>query len=220
MGIQALHDPPDRTHYEELANSITHGLGVLLGVAGLVALVVLAARRGQAVHIVSCSVYGATLILLYLASTLYHALRPGKAKDFFQIMDHSAIFMLIAGTYTPFTLVSMRGAWGWSLFGIVWGLAFIGILFKILSKRRFSGFSIAIYVAMGWLVVVAIKPLFASMPMPGIGWIVAGGLCYTGGLFFYVRGRIPFYHTIWHVAVLAGSAFHYVAVMGYVIPMA
>jgi len=220
MGIQAFHDPPERTHYEELANSITHGLGVLLGVAGLVALVVLAARRGQAVHIVSCSVYGATLILLYLASTLYHALRPGKAKDFFQIMDHSAIFMLIAGTYTPFTLVSMRGAWGWSLFGIVWGLAFIGILFKILSKRRFSGFSIAIYVAMGWLVVVAIKPLFASMPMPGIGWIVAGGLCYTGGLFFYVRGRIPFYHTIWHVAVLAGSAFHYVAVMGYVIPMA
>jgi len=201
-------------------NSITHGLGVLLGIAGLVVLVVLAARRGHAVHVVSCSVYGATLILLYLVSTLYHALRQGRAKDLFQILDHSAIFILIAGTYTPFTLVNLRGPWGWSLFGTVWGLALVGIFFKILSKRRFSTLSIGIYVAMGWLVIVAVKPLFASLPIRGIGWILAGGLCYTGGLYFYAKGRIRFYHAIWHVAVLAGSAFHYVAVMGYVIPIA
>jgi len=203
---------------EEIANSITHGLGLVLSVAGLVVLVVFAALRGTAWHIVSCAVYGATLVTLYAASTLYHGLRGPRVKRVLKILDHSAIYLLIAGTYTPFTLVTLRGAWGWSLFGVVWGLALLGILWKVWFVDRFAVVSTTVYLLMGWLAVVAAKPLLASLPPAAIAWILAGGLCYTAGVVFFAWKRLPYAHTVWHLFVVAGSVCHFLAVLLYVIP--
>lgn len=206
------------TFGEELANSLTHGVGLILAIGGLVWLVTVAAQRGDARHIVACSVYGATMVVLYTASTLYHAIPSPRAKRVLQVVDHTAIYLLIAGTYTPFTLVSLRGPWGWSLFGVVWGLAVTGIVLEIATARRWPAISIALYIAMGWVVVVATRPLVAALPPAGLGLLVAGGLAYTGGLVFYGWKRLPYGHAVWHLFVLAGTVLHFAAVLMYVIP--
>ena len=203
---------------EDIANSVTHGIGVALGIAGLAVLVSLAAREGDPWRIVSLSIYGTTLILMFLASTLYHSLRIPRVHRLFRILDHSAIFLLIAGTYTPFTLVTLRGPWGWTLFGIVWGLAAVGIVLKTIFIERFAVLSAAIYIAMGWVVVLAFKPLLDSLPGAGVLWLVAGGVCYTGGVFFFAAKRIPYNHAIWHLFVLSGSICHFIAILLYVLP--
>jgi hemolysin III len=203
---------------EEIANAITHGIGLLLSIAGFVVLLVLAALRGTAWHVVACSVYGATLICLYTASTLYHAVISPRVKRALRIFDHSAIYLLIAGTYTPFLLVSLRGPWGWSLFGVIWGLALVGVLFKFWFVERFAILSTALYIAMGWLVVIAAKPVITHLPLTAIIWLLAGGLVYTGGVIFFAAKRIPYSHAIWHLFVLAGSICHYFAVLSTVIP--
>jgi hemolysin III len=207
-----------RHSLEEIANAITHGIGLLLSIAGFVVLLVLAALRGTAWHIVACSIYGATLLCLYTASTLYHAVISPRVKRALRIFDHSAIYLLIAGTYTPFLLVSLRGPWGWSLFGVIWGLALVGVLFKFWFVERFAILSTAVYIAMGWLVVIAAKPVITHLPLTAIIWLLAGGLAYTGGVIFFAAKRIPYSHAIWHLFVLAGSICHYFAVLSTVIP--
>jgi hemolysin III len=207
-----------RHSVEEVANTITHGIGLLLSVVGFVVLLVLAALRGTAWHIVACSIYGATLICLYTASTLYHAAISPRVKRALRIFDHSAIYLLIAGTYTPFLLVSLRGPWGWSLFGVIWGLALAGVLFKFWFVERFVILSTAVYIAMGWLVVIAAKPVITHVPFTALIWLLAGGLAYTGGVIFFAAKRIPYSHAIWHLFVLAGSICHYFAVLFTVIP--
>ena len=207
-----------RHSLEEIANAITHGIGLLLSIAGFAVLFVLAAVRGTAWHIVACSIYGATLIGLYAASTLYHAVISPQVKRALRIFDHSAIYLLIAGTYTPFLLVSLRGPWGWSLFGVSWGLALAGVLFKLWFVERFAILSTAVYIAMGWLVVIAAKPVITHLPVTAIIWLLAGGLAYTGGVIFFAAKRIPYSHAIWHLFVLAGSICHYFAVLSTVIP--
>ena len=203
---------------EEIANSVTHGVGFLLGVAALSVMVVFAAIHGTAWHIVSCAVYGTTLTLLFAASTLYHSLPWPRTKAILKIIDHSAIYFLIAGTYTPFLLVPLRGPLGWSLFGVIWGLALGGVGFKIFFAGRFKVLSTLIYVGLGWMVVIAIRPLYQTLPLGGLLWLVAGGLFYTLGTVFYLKRRIPFNHAIWHAFVLAGSLCHFSSVMWYVIP--
>jgi hemolysin III len=207
-----------RHSVEEIANAITHGVGLLLSVAGFIVLLVFAALRGTAWHIVACSIYGVTLICLYAASTLYHAVISPRIKRALRIFDHSAIYLLIAGTYTPFLLVNLRGPWGWSLFGIVWGLAIAGILFKFWFVERFGFLSTAVYIGMGWLVVIAAKPVIAHVPFTALIWLLVGGLAYTAGVIFYASKRIPYGHAIWHVFVPAGSICHYFAVLSTVIP--
>jgi hemolysin III len=202
---------------EAIANSLTHGIGALLAVAGLVVLAVAASRRGSVAALVGCVVFGAALVLLYTSSTLYHSLGHvhARARAVLRALDHSAIFLLIAGTYTPFTLVSLRGPWGWSLFAVVWGLAAAGIALRLALRRRPTGLFVALYLAMGWCVVVAVKPLLAAVAPGGIALLVAGGLAYSVGVVFYASKR-PYPHAVWHVFVLAGSACHYAAVLRYV----
>ncbi len=202
---------------EEIANSVTHGLGALASVAVLPFLVI-AALPGGPPSVVGSSVFGASLVLLYISSTLYHALARNRAKKVFRVIDHSAIFVLIAGTYTPFTLGVLRGAWGWSLFGVVWGLGVAGITLTASLGVRFPKASTAIYIAMGWLIIVAIRPLMTHLPPAGLAWLVAGGVAYTGGAVFYGWRRLRYQHTIWHLFVLAGSACHVVAVLQYAAP--
>ena len=209
---------PQRIPHEELANSLTHGLGLALSVAGFAVLLVLAILHGSALRIVSCSVYGFTLVLLYTASTLYHSVRSGSLKNAFQVLDHSSIYLLIAGTYTPFMLVVLRGTWGWTLFGLVWGLSLLGILLKIFFTGHFKTVSTGLYVVTGWLVVIAIKPLLADVPLHGLLWVIAGGLLYTLGVVFYAWRKLPYNHAIWHVFVLGGSVCHYFAILFYVLP--
>ena len=208
------------TPREELANSLTHGLGVALSIAGLVLMVVFSARYGDAWQVVSTTVFGATLVLLYSSSTIYHSFRDEQLKHVLQKFDHAAIFLLIAGTYTPFALITLRGPWGWSIFGVVWGLAVVGITLKFWFAGRFRLASTLIYIGMGWLVMVAIKPLVALLPPGGLRLLIAGGLCYTGGAAFYLWKRLPYHHAIWHLFVLAGSACHWAAVFLYLIPAA
>jgi hemolysin III len=203
---------------EEFANSVTHGVGLGLSLAGLVVLIILTALRGTAWHVVSCTIYGSTLVILYAASTLYHSIQSARAKRVLRIIDHGAIYLLIAGTYTPFTLVNLRGGLGWTLFGVVWGLAALGIVFKVFHVDRFPIASTLVYLSMGWLVVIAWKPMMTLIPAGGIALIAAGGAAYTLGVFFYAAKRIPYNHAIWHLFVLAGSIFHYVAVLLYVLP--
>ena len=216
---------PQYSFGEELANSITHGVGVVLSIAGLSVLTSFASVFGSAWHIVSCAIYGATQILLYTASTLYHSIPYPRAKAILRVFDHSAIYLLIAGTYTPFTLVNLRGPWGWTIFGIVWGIALIGILLRAWWMRNSLTKQKAIwralpYIGMGWIVVVAIKPLLASLAPGGLALMLAGGLAYTVGSIFYAWKKLPYNHAIWHVFVMAGSAFHFFAVLFYVIPLA
>ncbi len=202
----------------ELANTITHGIGVALSLAGLVVLVVFAALRGTVWHVVSFSIYGTTLVLLFTASTLYHSFHSPRIKHAFRILDHCSIYLLIAGSYTPFTLVTLRGAWGWSLFGCVWGLTVVGIAIKIFFTGRFALLSTIVYLLMGWLAVVAIKPLMGQIPLAGFLWLLAGGLIYSSGVIFYVFRRIPYGHAIWHLFVLAASVCQYFAILFYVLP--
>ena len=202
---------------EEVAHSLTHGIGLVLGFVGLVFLLILAARTGDPWRIVACAVYATTLVLLYLASTLYHALSFTRARHVLKVLDHSAIFLLIAGTYTPFALVNLRGPWGWTLLAIVWGLAIGGITAKVVFGPRWPVISTVLYVGMGWTVLIAVKPLVEHVAPGGIAWLFAGGLAYTGGVVFYAWDRLRYGHAIWHVFVLAGSACHYVAVARYVV---
>ena len=206
------------TPREELANRLTHGLGVVFSIAGLVLMVVFATLHGDAWHVVSTAIFGGTLVLLYASSTLYHSFGSEPHKRVLQKFDHAAIFLLIAGTYTPFVLVTLRGAWGWSLFGVVWGLAVIGVALKFWFAGRFRFVSTGIYLGMGWLVMIALKPLVAALPAAGLRLLIAGGLCYTGGAVFYLWKRLPYHHAIWHLFVLGGSTCHWAAVFYYVIP--
>lgn len=207
----------DFSRREELANSLTHGLGAVLAVAALAVLVVFSARHGTVWHVVSGSIYGASMVALYLASTLYHGLTHPRAKQVFHTLDHIAIYLLIAGTYTPFVLVALRGAWGWSLFGVIWGLALAGTVFKAFFTGRFGVVSTLIYVLMGWMIVIALRPLARALPAGALGWLVAGGLCYTVGAGIYAWKRWPYHHAVWHLLVLGGSACHYVAILRYVV---
>ncbi len=197
---------------EEIANSVTHGLGAVLSIVGLVALIVLASRAGDARHIVSATVFGAALVLLYLSSTLYHALTAPRAKRVFKTLDHAVIYLLIAGTYTPFTLLVLRGRTGWMLFALVWALAIGGVVLEALWLDRSRLLSVLLYVAMGWVVVFFARPLSAALPGAVLGALVIGGVTYTLGTIFYSLKRVPYMHAVWHVFVLAGSAFHFAAV--------
>jgi len=203
---------------EELANRITHGVGLVLSVVGLAVLVVLSVMRGDAWRIAGCTTFGVTLVLLYAASTLYHTFHTPRLKRILKILDHTAIYLLIAGTYTPFTLVNLRGFWGWTLFSLVWALSVFGILWKLFHVEKLQIVSTLVYVAMGWLVLIAIKPVMSAVPLSGIAWLLAGGLFYTVGVLFFALKRIPYNHAIWHVFVMAGSVCHYFAVMFYVLP--
>lgn len=199
---------------EELANSIIHGAALLGSLAAFPVLLFAAAAHGDRWQIVSGAIFGATLILLYLSSTLYHAWPPGPAKRGLRVLDHSAIYLLIAGTYTPFMLGALRGPWGWSLLIIIWSLALLGILAKCTIGFRLPRLSTVLYLAMGWLVVVAVGPLIKYVSPSGIAWLVAGGLCYTAGVAFYATdGRLRYGHAIWHLFVAAGSSCHFVAVL-------
>lgn len=203
---------------EEIANAITHGLGVLLSVAVTSILLVFAVWKGTAVHIVSFAVFGGTMLVLYTASTLVHAFPQGRVKDLFEIMDHAAIYLFIAGTYTPIVLVVVGGALGWTLFGVVWGLAVFGVVFKVFFTKKFVVLSTLGYVAMGWLITFAFQDIMANMPPAGIQLLVAGGIIYTLGSIFYVWRSFPFHHAVWHLFVLAGSVLHFL-MMFYVLPL-
>ena len=200
---------------EELANSITHGIGALMSVAALVLLVVFAALRKDAWSIVSFSIYGTTLILLYLSSTLYHSFPDGKAKNVFQVLDHSAIFLLIAGTYTPILLILMRTPWGIFLLSLVWVMAILGILFKVFFWGKLPVLSTLYYVIMGWLALLILKPLLLVVPFGMIIWIAAGGACYTAGVIFFAWEKLPYNHAVWHLFVLAGSITHFFSMFLY-----
>lgn len=201
---------------EEIANSITHGIGLLMSIPALVMLILNAAETANPWRIVSFSIFGASMIILYLCSTLLHSITHEKVKDFFEKLDHSSIYLLIAGTYTPFVLVAIRGSLGWTLFGIVWALAIIGIVFKCYYVKKYIVTSTILYVIMGWLIVMAIVPLYHAIGMTGFLFLIGGGLLYTVGSVFYVMQKIPYFHAIWHIFVLAGSALMYFCVYLYV----
>ncbi|WP_044478315.1 PAQR family membrane homeostasis protein TrhA [Paenibacillus antibioticophila] len=203
---------------EEVANAITHGIGALLSVAALVLLIVFSSIKGTAWHVVSFTIYGVSMLLLYTSSTLVHSFKEGKLKDLFEIFDHSSIYIYIAGTYTPFMLVAVRGPLGWSLFGIVWGIALFGVLFKAFFTKRFLFMSTIFYVVMGWLIVIAWGPLTAAIPSTGITLLVAGGIMYTLGTVFYVWRAFPYHHAVWHLFVLGGSVTHFFAILLYLLP--
>jgi hemolysin III len=200
---------------EEIANSVSHGLGLLAGLAAFPVLVIVAQQRGTTAGIVGSSVFAATVVLLYLSSTLYHAVTAARAKRVLQVIDHSAIYLLIAGTYTPFTIGVLRGPWGWTLFGLVWGIAAVGMLLKAVGGVRYNGLSTLVYVAMGWLILIALDPAWHLVPKWGLAWLLAGGIAYTAGAAFYLAERIKYFHFVWHLFVVAGTACHFVAVLWY-----
>lgn len=204
---------------EEVANAVTHGIGAVLSIAALALLVVFAALYGTAWHVVSFSIYGATMLLLYFNSTMVHSLREGKAKDFFEFLDHSSIYLFIAGTYTPFMLVAIRGPLGWTLFGIAWGIAVFGVVFKAFFVKRFLFMSTIFYIAMGWMIVIAWGPLTQAVASGGITLLVLGGVLYTLGTVFYVWRGFPYHHAIWHLFVLAGTVLHFFVVLLYITPL-
>jgi hemolysin III len=209
-----------QTHYklgDILANAITHGIGAGLAIAGGAYLITVS-TRGTAWHVVSCSIFSATLILVYLCSTLYHSLVRTRARHVFHILDHSSIYLLIAGTYTPFTLISLRGPVGWTVFGFEWGLAIAGVIFKCFVVGRFEVVSALVYLFQGWFVVFAALPLYHAIGWGGIAWMGAGGLAYTLGIIFFAYDRLKYFHATWHIFVLAGSIFHFFAILFYVVP--
>ncbi len=208
------------TPREELANAATHGLGAALSVAALCFMVVQASFGGDVYRIVSVSVFGASMVLLYVFSTLYHSFQAPRVKNVFRRLDHCCIYLLIAGTYTPFTLISIRGGWGWSLFGVVWGLAFCGIVFKTFFLGRFKVVSVLVYLGMGWLAVFALGPIVSALPGAGLFWLVAGGLMYTLGVLFYIWRGLRYHHAVWHLFVLGGTTCHFLSVFLYVLPVA
>ena len=200
---------------EERANALTHGFGLTASLVGLPPLLQAASTHGATLQVVACGIFAVSLVLLYAASTIYHALPASRAKQVLRVVDHVAIYLLIAGSYTPFTIGVLRGTWGWTLFWLVWGLAGLGILHKTLLGFRFPRLSTIMYLGMGWLAVVAIGPLSRTLPPAGLAWLVAGGLCYTAGVAFYVRDHLRYHHAAWHLLVLAGSACHYTAIYRY-----
>ena len=197
---------------EEIFNSVTHGVGSLLSIAGTVVLIVFSAINSDAFAVVSSAVYGASLIILYTMSTLYHSITNEKAKKFFRIMDHNTIFFLIAGTYTPYTLAVLRSPLGWVLFGVVWGAAAIGIVLNSIDLEKFSKISVVCYIAMGWVIIIAVKPLMNSMPFISFALLVAGGVFYTIGVIFYAIKKVKYFHSVWHIFTVIGSALHYFSV--------
>ncbi|MCH8493617.1 MAG: hemolysin III family protein [Idiomarina sp.] len=204
---------------EEIAHSVSHGIGVILGIVGLVVMLWLSFEYGDVWHVVSVSIYGFSVILLYSASTLYHALTNVKAKRFFQLMDHAAIFVLIAGTYTPFLLVNLRGPWGWTLFVIIWSIAIGGVMLETMKKERIKWLSLTLYLGLGWMALVAMKPMLELVNTTGLLLLLAGGLLYSFGVIFYVRKQMVFHHAIWHLFVLAASVAHFFAVIyGVILP--
>lgn len=203
-----------KTKKEEIWNAISHGIGFILAIPALVFLILKGAQSGSAIQIVSYTIFGTSMLLLFLMSTLLHSM-PVKIKKLFSILDHSAIYVLIAGTYTPFALISLQGPLGWTLFGIIWGLAILGILFKAFFIHRYEFVSLIFYVAMGWLIVIAIKPLIQSITTPGFLLLLSGGILYTVGAIFYAWRRLPYNHAIWHLFVIAGSACMYFSVFLY-----
>jgi hemolysin III len=197
---------------EEIANSVSHGVGLLAAIGAAVVLVLYAARQGGTTRIVGASVFAAAMVLLYLTSTLYHALPNNRAKRVFQVLDHTAIFLMIAGTYTPFTLGVLRGSWGWTLFGLVWGLALAGVVLAA-AGVRYPKLRTGLYLAMGWLIVIAIKPMWLRVPPRGLFWLLAGGVSYTVGVLFYAAKRVRYSHFVWHLFVITGTACHFIAVL-------
>jgi hemolysin III len=217
--MSEAHAFPERAQSlgEEIANAVSHGVGLLLAVVAALVLVVAAVQRGGAAEILGASIFGATMVLMYLTSTLYHALPRNRAKRVFRTLDHDAIFLLIAGTYTPFTLGPLRGTWGWRLFGLVWVLALAGIIYKTVGGVRYPKLSTCLYIAMGWLVIVAIEPLRLNVPTPGLFWLLAGGIAYTAGVAFFAPKRLRYSHFVWHLFVIAGTACHFAAVLWYAV---
>jgi hemolysin III len=207
------HQPDVYTPAEELANSITHGIGFFIGISVLVLLVVLSSLRKGPWEIVSCSIYGVTFIMLYLGSTLYHSARHPRTRRIFKVIDHASIYLLIAGTYTPFALAPLRGALGWSIFGAIWGAAAIGIFFKAFFTGRFKAASLLSYLFMGWFCVIAVKPLYQELNTIGFIMLAAGGLCYSIGAVFYAWKSLKWSHTVWHLFVLAGSLCHFFSIL-------
>ena len=210
----ALDERP-QTLGEEIANSISHGVGLVAAIVAFPFVVMAAAARGSTSGIIAASIFATTMVLLYLSSTIFHALPEGRAKRVFQVLDHAAIFLLIAGTYTPFTLGVLHGVWGWTLFGIVWSVAAVGIVLKSIGGVRYNTISTWAYLAMGWVVVIAAERLWTLMPAWGLFWLFAGGLAYTLGAVFFLLERIRYFHFAWHLFVVAGTACHVVAVMAY-----
>jgi hemolysin III len=214
-------DPPGTSEYpfaEEIANAVTHGLGAALAACALCVLVVLAARHGTARHIVGCAVFGTTLVVMYVASTLYHSIPHARAKAILQMLDHAAIYLVIAGTYTPLMLVNVGGAWGWSLLALVWVAAAAGITLRAAFGRRAHVVRVALYIVMGWVGIIVFRPLLASVGVNGVALVLGGGSVYTVGVAFYSWQRLPYHHAIWHLFVLAGSVLHFLAVLWYVVP--
>ena len=209
---------PNPTRAEETANSISHGLGLVAAIAAVPVLVITAIRDGDASFVLGACVFAGSMVLLYLASTLYHSVSHEPAKRIFRLLDHSAIFVLIAGTYTPFTLGVLRGPWGWTLLAMVWSLATIGLTIKAMFGTRYKWATMTLYVGMGWLALIAAKPILEHLPLPGILLVVAGGLAYTSGLGFFAAHRLPYHHFIWHLFVILGTTFHFFAVLWYAKP--
>lgn len=206
------------TKREEIANAITHGIGAALSVAALVILIVFAAWKGTAVHVVSFTIYGSAMLLLYVSSTLLHSFPPGRAKQFFEVMDHSCIYLFIAGTYTPILFHIVQGALGWTLFGVVWGVAIAGVVFKSFFASRFLVTSTLLYIAMGWIIVFAWGPLVERLAPGGLNLLIGGGILYTVGTIFYVWRSFPYHHAVWHMFVLAGSILHFFSILLFVLP--
>ena len=198
---------------EEIANSVSHGVGLLAAIGAAVVLVHSAAQQDGLARIVGASVFAASMVLLYLTSTLYHALPRNRAKRVFQMLDHTAIFLMIAGTYTPFTLGVLRGTWGWTLFGLVWGLALAGVILTAAGGGRYPKLRMGLYLAMGWLILIAVKPMWLRVPSWGLIWLLAGGVAYTVGVVFYAAKRVRYCHFVWHLFVIAGTACHFIAVL-------
>ncbi len=210
-------DLPHYTVSEDIANSVTHGVAAALSIAGLSVLVTFAALKGDPWRIVAFSIYGSTLVALYVASTLYHSIRYPAVRRVLRQVDHAVIYLLIAGTYTPFTLVLCRGSWGWLLFALTWSIAGLGVFIKTFFTGRFEGFSLILYLVLGWLIVLFLKPMIETIPLTAIIWMAVGGLFYTFGVAFYVWDRLPFNHAIWHLFVIAGSAAHFFVVFFFVL---
>ena len=204
---------------EEIANALTHGLGALLSVVALTLMIVMSVEHSDFARLISSVIYGSSLVLLYLASTLYHSIRSPRVKRLFQILDHCAIYLLIAGTYTPFMLISLKGTWGYSLLIAIWSLAIFGIIFKAIFHDRFAKVSLFTYLAMGWLCILVGGEMLTKIPIGGLLFLLAGGLAYTFGTIFFVLDRIPYNHAVWHLFVLAGSVFHFFAIYQYVLPI-
>ena len=204
---------------EEFANTLTHGFGLFISVCGFAALMFLAQQQGDFWRIFSCGVYGSSLVILYAASTCYHGVKCLERKRVFKIIDHCAIYLLIAGSYTPFTLISLQGPWGWKMFYAIWALACMGIVFKLFFTGRFEKLSTAIYLLMGWMAILAVEELVVALSYEGLSWLIAGGLFYSTGVIFYVREKPRYHHAIWHLFVISGSACHYISILCYVLPI-